>query len=463
MSTSPQDAPGHGYPSGFRPRVRIAVVGPEDLVERSILAQHRRPQEFDWQLIAAGYREEHQAPEILRQLAGKIDVCLFTGPLPYDIARQADVLHVPATFVPLSDAALYRALLEGFMDHSFDLTKVSIDTLSQQEIEEAYAEIDIPVNCVRGHPYQAAESASQVAAFHLRCWRAGEITAAVTCIRSVWQLLREAGVPVLRVLPTQASVRAALRTVGLMGMGSHLADAQIAVAIVEFTVPSAPAGERPGLYWRDESRLPLHQLLLSEARRLDAVVQPFEERGFLLVTTVGTLAAGTDGFRSAPFVDRIHRELGIGVSVGVGIARSVGAAAERADQALVRARENGARGFAVSSGASFLVVPGRGESPAPASPASKRREDALRLLRRLVRALETGRAGMPADDRYVVVTEEVAGALRTTLRTARRNLQLLSDEGLVWVLPANRTPQPGRPRRRYRLIVERLSELADAQ
>ena len=30
------------------------------------------------------------------------------------------------------------------------------------------------------------------------------------------------------------------------------------------------------------------------------------------------------------------------------------------------------------------------------------------------------------------------------------------DEGLAWPLPPSRTPQPGRPRQFYRLIVEKL-------
>lgn len=30
------------------------------------------------------------------------------------------------------------------------------------------------------------------------------------------------------------------------------------------------------------------------------------------------------------------------------------------------------------------------------------------------------------------------------------------EEGLAWPLPPNRTPQPGRPRQLYRLIVEKL-------
>lgn len=441
------------FPIGFSHRFRIAIVGPDDLVERSMLAQHRRPQGFDWQLLAAGYRDEHETSEILRGLEGRVDACVFTGPLPYDIANQEGSLHVPATYVPLNDAALYRTLLGGVREGTCDPTRVSIDTLSRQEVEEAYAEIGVPSRQVVVHPYLAGESASSIAAFHTQTWRAGGTTAAVTCIRSVWHDLRAAGVPTLRILPTQASVRAALRTVVLMGVGNQLADAQIAVAIVE--VPSQrPGRERPGLYWRDELRLSLHQLLLSEARRIDATVQPFDEGGFLLVTTVGSLATNTNDFRTAPFLDRIRRDLGVGAFVGVGIGRSAWEAAARADQALARSRENPSEGFALSSGEHVLLL-SAGGSPVEAAPASREGKEALKVLGRLVVALDQGSGG-PGGDPYVVDPQRVAEALATTERTARRTLQLLSDQGLAWPLPADRTAQPGRPRRRYRLTVDRL-------
>lgn len=443
------------FPIALSHRFRIAIVGPDDLVERSMLAQHRRPQGFDWQLIAAGYRDEHETSEIVRGLDGRVDACLFTGPLPYDIAKQEGSLHVPAGYVPLNDAALYRALLGGVREGTCDVTRVSIDTLSRQEVEEAYAEIEAPAKQVVVHPYTAGESASSIAAFHEEAWRSGGTTAAATCIRSVWQELRTAGVPALRVLPTQASVRAALRTVVLMGVGNHLADAQIAVAIVE--VPSQrPGRERLGLYWRDELRLSLHQLLLSEARRIDATVQPFDEGGFLLVTTVGSLAANTNDFRTAPFLDRIRNELGVGAFVGVGMGRSAWEAAARADQALARARENPSEGFALSSGEHVLLLSADGTSPVEAAPATREQKEALRALTRLVAALDEGRGGTSREDPYVVDPQEVAQVLVTTERTARRTLQLLSEQGLAWPLPADRTTQPGRPRRRYRLTVDRL-------
>ncbi len=52
---------------------------------------------------------------------------------------------------------------------------------------------------------------------------------------------------------------------------------------------------------------------------------------------------------------------------------------------------------------------------------------------------------------------ETAGRLLSvTPRTARRLLATLVDEGLAWPLPPSRSPQPGRPRQAYRLVIEKL-------
>ena len=56
-----------------------------------------------------------------------------------------------------------------------------------------------------------------------------------------------------------------------------------------------------------------------------------------------------------------------------------------------------------------------------------------------------------------VVDAETAGRLLSvTPRTARRLLATLVEEGLAWPLPPSRSPQPGRPRQAYRLVIEKL-------
>jgi hypothetical protein len=96
---------------------------------------------------------------------------------------------------------------------------------------------------------------------------------------------------------------------------------------------------------------------------------------------------------------------------------------------------------------------GRALVPAPRQPAAAPqhgRPKGVETLSRLADKL----AGANAT---LVVDAEMAGRLLgVTSRTARRLLRTLVDEGLAWPLPPSRTPQPGRPRQFYRLIVEKL-------
>jgi predicted ArsR family transcriptional regulator len=80
---------------------------------------------------------------------------------------------------------------------------------------------------------------------------------------------------------------------------------------------------------------------------------------------------------------------------------------------------------------------------------------ALDTLSRLAKKL-------PEASATLIVDADTAGRLlEVTPRTARRLLHGLVEEGLAWPLPPNRSPQPGRPRQFYRLLVEKLEPRQD--
>ncbi|HEY9410856.1 MAG TPA: hypothetical protein VIP77_14845, partial [Jiangellaceae bacterium] len=60
------------------------------------------------------------------------------------------------------------------------------------------------------------------------------------------------------------------------------------------------------------------------------------------------------------------------------------------------------------------------------------------------------------DSEHVVDAEKVAELLGVTLRTARRMLHSLVDEGLAWPMPPARSSKVGRPPRPYQLLIEKL-------
>jgi hypothetical protein len=442
-------------PSRAQNELTIGIVGPHELVERIMLSGARASGRSGAaslpaaeagparRLVAAAYRDEQEAADQVVRLGPAIDVCLFANRVPYEYARAAGVLSCPATFVPLGGSALYAALLRAGRDAGHDPARSSVDVLARTDVEEAFAELGLSTSGV--HIREDSGSPAVIASFHERLWRRKQTSVAFTCLQSVAARLSAAGVPVFTLRPTGNDIRMALRTAALLGGYRRLEDAQLALAIVE--VPALRDGGRRAAprQSREELRLTVHRFLVQEAQRIHAAVSPTSDHGFLVVATRGSLARATDGFRVPPFAERARNDLGVIIEVGIGLGRTAVEAEAHARASLGRVQVPGAvRGFASSRDSQAPV-------PAPRLPeAGARRSRSLDTLARLAEKLAE-------TDANLVVDAETAGQLlAVTPRTARRLLHILVEEGLAWPLPPNRTPQPGRPRQFYRLVVEQL-------
>jgi len=447
---------GTGQASG---ELTIGIVGPHDLVERIMLAGPASA----WpsggprgdgpagpgpapavRLVAAAYRDEQEAPDKVVRLGASVDVYLFASRVPHDYAQRAGVLASPATCVPLSGSALYAALLRACLGGRHDLARCSVDVLERAEVEEAFGEIGVPAAGVHVHASPASPAA--LASFHERLWRRGQTSVAFTCLQSVASKLSAARLPVFALRPTPTAVRSALRTAALLGWCRRLEDAQLAMAVVEVPTLREPAARR-GVprQSREELRLTVNRFLVQEAQRIQATVSPAGDYGFLITATRGSMAAATQGFREPPFIERARAELGVGIEVGVGLGRTAQDAEAHARTVLVAALAGaGGQGVGLDAGGRALV-------PAPRQPgAAAGRARGMETLARLADKL-------PATDAALAVDAETASRLLSvTPRTARRLLHTLAEEGLAWPLPPGRTPQPGRPRQFYRLVVEKL-------
>ncbi|GGQ12157.1 hypothetical protein GCM10010140_48050 [Streptosporangium pseudovulgare] len=394
-------------------------------------------------LVAAAYRDEQEASDKVNRLGAGVDACLFASPVPYDLARRSGVLTMPATYVQLGGAALIAALARAALDERIDPRRVSVDVLSRADVEEAYADLGLPAGEV--HSRDEPGAAGTITAFHERLVRQGLSTGALTCLPAVADRLQAAGVPTIRIRPTSAAIRTALHTATLLGAHHRLEESQLTVILVEVPTLREPVRRAAPRHWRDELRLSLHRLLVQEANRINAAVTPVDDHSYMVTATRGSVATATEGFRVLPFAARVREELGLAVEVGVGMGRTAHDAEAHARAAMARTQAGKqAQGFAVDREGRALV-------PAPRMPpqsGGQLKPKGVEVLARLAAKLEGGDT--------VVDAESAGKMLGVTPRTARRLLRTLVDEGLAWPLPPNRTPQPGRPRQLYRLIVEKL-------
>src|ERR1039457_3726505 len=310
---------------GMRPRMSplrqvsggltIGIVGPHDLVERVMLAgtsaawppgaagtagpgRRLGPAGRFGRRAPAAYRDEHEAADMVARLGPPVDACLFASQVPYEVARKAGVLSVPATFVPLAGSALYAALFRASRDGDRDLGQASVDVLSRADVEDAFAELGIAAR--RLHVREEPASPAVLASFHERLWRKQESSVAFTCLQSVANRLSAANVPVFTVRPTGSAIHWALQTAVLLGGYRRLDDAQLAVIIVEIPTLRDSVRRASPRQAREELRLTVQRFLVQEAQRLHATVSPVSDHGFLITATRGSLASVTDAFLVVP-------------------------------------------------------------------------------------------------------------------------------------------------------------------
>lgn len=452
----PQEIPSTGERI---PQVSIGLFGPRRVVRTMSevgqqVADRYGPNRIKF--VGGGHDDPSEAEEKYQRLKGRIDAAVFPGPWLFDLATGEHWLTVPTTHIPLTGAALYAALLRASLTiEQVDLARVSIDSLAEVAVEEAYAEIGLKTTVVRCRPYDGPESVSGFVDFHREQWEQGDSTLALTTILSVEKELRAIGVPVMSVTPTRSTVRDAIETAVLLGQGTRLGSHQIAMIAVQL-IPAAISTAEATDYWQQELALSTQQRLLAEARHVGATVTRRSDTLFLVTTTYGGLEKLTDQFRTAPFMNGISSQLGVPVAVGIGGGNTARAAEANALTAVEDSagRDSEAAVYLDDSGIRSELRPRDrdvAEAKGTDAPAASAPPRAM-LIMSTVAATGLSKQG---QQQTVVDVDDVAAAMQVTQRTARRMLKELVQAGLAWPLPPVRSTN-GRPRQQFRLLVEKV-------
>lgn len=434
-STAPQSA------------VRIGLVGADRFVNK--MTQLARGWQQNLRVVPGSDETDAGPLRAALRIAGEVDVILFAGPLPYDEATADGRLGVPATFVPTGGPALHSVLVRALVRDAFDPSRASLDSMAVDAVTEAYAEVGLDSEHTHCKPYERGVSLRSYRDFHLELFRSGRTSGAITTIPRVLGELQEAGVPTLLMEPALLTLRQALHNAVLLGSGAQLDESRIVVMLAQLPPSALPPSSSPAQYWYQELRLGVHRELLREARRMNAIVLPHDQSGFLIISTLGSLREVTDDLRVAPFVAAVSDALTVDLHVGIGLGRSTVEAESNAYAAVARAADGEGTAYLLGQDDKAIALPRTASATSTTAAAEPSRE--ISVLHGLVEQLSAG------GDSLVVDAETVAQLTGSTLRTARRTLHTLVDAGLAWSLPPARTKRVGRPPMLYQLLDERLT------
>lgn len=441
----------------------IGVIGPADSVAlaTSVAAEHGIAN----QVIGRAYRRVEDAPALAHDLDRICQVLLFTGRVPYSLARAPATLTAALRYVPHSGADLYRTLVHLLREHRGALPRISLDTIEPAIIREAYEDLGLepPRHILAleadGDP-ERIRGTAEIVAFHRRLAEAGEVDVCVTCLGEVDLELRESGFRTWRIAHTRSVVREALDAAALQARLALTETTQPAAVIVALTPERLSGAATRSLDGRARDELQRRRrrardAALDLATRLQGRLADVDDQTFIVHTNRGAIE-GAVVRRAMGHGGPLDPERLPGVEIGIGIGATVPAAEENARRALLMGERDGELHIAASDGAVTRL--GR-TGPAETLRLRETDEAMMQLGRQLglgPLALTRLTRAVRRVDASAVTAAELAQAYGIEARSARRLMTALQRAGIASPQGRQGGPRAGRPQTVYRIDVGRL-------
>ena len=435
---------------------KVAVLGPQDLVER-ICKDGKQYKMLE--MVPFAYKNEAEVLSIIDRIETKVDILLFSGPIPYYAARESVDVDLPMLYVSYSGSALYKALFCYFEEkHRDSHTKlrISIDTLHKHIIEEIFQELHITDYELYAKSYDSNSSHDEFVAFHRDLYQQGKTDVAFTCLTSAYSGLNDLKVPVFRIVPTTSSIREGLQFAATEARNLVSKEAQLCVGVVRILDRQKLDSYLPSAYEQKRIELIFEELFVNFCEEIKASMKEDNSNGeYIFYATRGAIERATGYYRYMPLIRDIDEHLTVKVGIGLGYGYTGNEAEKNSREALKHAvHTNKSACFAIFQDGK---IRGPLESGRVIEFYSKSEESKLIDLARKsnVSIMTLNKiTGILASGKQHITANDIAESLNITLRSSRRILSSLEKSGIAVVVGVQQPSTRGRPRQIYKINIE---------
>ncbi|UFJ39602.1 hypothetical protein LOK74_16275 [Brevibacillus humidisoli] len=428
---------------------KIGVVGPGPSIERilGVAKEFRAEMEF----IAYPYQNAQETKQIVAEHDPDVDGWLFTGQIPYLIARKALQTEEHLVYIPHTGSSLYKCFFHMAYYQKKFLERVSIDTVQSEDVEEALQELGIPTQEIYIKTYDDYIQPDELFRFHLQLWQEGKTEGAVTCFQATYLALQQEGIPAYWISPTKMVIRTTLKLILEKMKTSYFKDTQIGVEIIEVEHFDKIIEKAKTPYHLQYLELRLKEMLLKLGEKLDGSLLEKGNGRYVIFSSRGAIE------REIPVLQDTVRQLSLEVddpvAVGIGFGETVFAAETNARRAVQHAKEKEGRGIIIVQDDGQIVESvGQKEELAYAYRSEdKELHERLKQANISIKTYKKIEALVRRKGWDSFTTADLASYLSMTHRNARRIVASLCENQLVECIGEESHASRGRPSKVYRL------------
>jgi hypothetical protein len=435
--------------------IRVSVLGPQDLVNRII---EEGTSFKSLTMTAYAYKNETETMQLINSCINQTDLILFTGPIPYYIARRNVENDIPMLYVSYSGTAFYKALFNYMSSERWNKSKTlrfSVDTMHKNVVEEMLEELNITDYEIYASEHDDFISSNELAEYHINLYKDSKTDFMITCLTSAYEKLKLAGMPAYRIVPTVMSIRETLRMANLEAQNLISKKAQLCVGVVKILNWGEMDNYTPSEYEQRRMKLAVMEHFINFCEGLKASMKFEGEDEYIFYATRGAIENVTNYYRYMPVIQDITEQLPLKVCIGLGYGYSANEAEKNSREALEYAKNYNKNCCYVImedrkvrgplEGGRIIEFYSRAQDSKVAILAEESNLSAM-TINKVIGVMES-------YSKDTITAVEIAETLNITLRSARRILSNFEQAGIAKIVGEEQPAGRGRPRQIYKIVL----------
>ncbi|MCP1122661.1 hypothetical protein NKR74_04775 [Bacillus sp. 3103sda1] len=323
---------------------KIGLVGLKTSIEQILDMAEEYKHELEF--ISYSYVKTEEVEKIVKEHTSHVDAWLFSGPLPYEIAKKYIGTDKIMVYVPATESGFYKSFLEMIYEQGKIIEQLSIDTMSLNNIsEEALSQLNIKKPKIYTKVFELDVDTNELLNFHIDLWEKGKTAGALSCFPSVCEALREHGIPSYRMSMSKMEIRQTLRILSEKVKTSYFKDTQIGVEIIEVEYFNKVAEEMKTPYHLQYLELRLKEILIQLGETING---SFSEKGngrYMIFSSRGAIEREIVTLEDT--IQKLAFEADTTVAVGIGFGETAYSAEINAFRAIQHSKGMKKRGIVI--------------------------------------------------------------------------------------------------------------------
>lgn len=432
---------------------KIGLVGLGTSIEQilDLAKEYKNELEF----ISFPYEKTKEVEKIVTDYNSHVDAWLFSGPIPYEIAKKTLDTDKTMVYVPATELGFYKAFLEMIYEQGKTIQQLSIDTMSSNIIsQEALSQLNIknPKIYTKVFELNGDIDTNELFQFHSDLWKQGKIEGVLSYFPLVCKALRENGIPAYWMSMSKMEIRQTLQILSEKVKTAYFKDTQIGVEIIEVEYFNRVAKEMKTPYHLQYLELRLKAMLIELGEKING---SFLEKGngrYMIFSSRGAIEREISTLEDT--VQKLAFEADTTVTVGIGFGDTAYSAEINAFRAIHHSKE--------MKNCEIVIVQDDGKIIESPGNTKELQYDARSQNEVLIEKLEKGNISVKTYKKILAIiqkmgwddftTKDLATHLEMTERNVRRIVTEMCEVELAQCIGKEAYATRGRPSKLYRLL-----------